>query len=451
MPDEPTAVAEPIIQPAAAPSSSITTEPAPPPLDTSPEPASDSTEKTTTRSGLDRNKFNDGLKKLFPKEAGEPRKKTVEKSDEPAPKTPTPAKKVETAAPTTGKPAAPVAGAVPASATLAKMEEIKLHANAGEASQSQFKTIKNLAAQAVAEEQTKTRDFEAKYKKATETIAELTGKTQKEITELQEKYNKAARYERAFDLQADPEVKSKFVEPADKTFKAMSETLTRAGLDPNTLGQIDLDNEVAAEELAVQIEKQLGVAAANIFRQKSASLRDIRSQYQQEQKNWIENGDKIVAEKQKERELKAQESSGVIERTLKEVISAKDDSGKTRWQFIAPMEVTEGMTPEQIDAVNTHNKLIVDSHKRISEFANNENPAERTEIAVLAELGRVLSHERPILLSRIEELTSELGKVQGGQEVSSAKANRRAPATPTEKYPKGRSISSAFKEQFGDQ
>lgn len=448
MADEPTVVTASEVAPVASeapPASSITTEAAAPPLDTAPpEPKGAATEKTSSRSGLDRTKFQEGLKELLPSDRGAPKAKPsnekVEPKSEKTVATPTPAKDATAPTPTP----------VSTNKTLAKMAEVNLHANAGDTAKSQFKVIKELAAKAVEEEATKTREVEAKWKKATETIAELTGKTQGEIKELTEKYQKAARYERAFDLQADPEVKAKFVEPADKTFKAMGETLTRAGLDPATLGQIDLDNEIAAEELAVQVEKQLGVAAANIFRQKSASLRDIRSQYQQEQKNWIENGEKIVAEKQKEREFKAQEASGIVEKTLKEVIATKDESGKNRWQFIAPMEVAEGMTPEQIDAVNTHNKLILDSHKRITEFANNDNPADRTEIAVLAELGRVLSHERPILTARIDELTKELEKVQGGQEISRNNANRRAPAEPKERYKRGASISSAFKEQFGD-
>lgn len=326
---------------------------------------------------------------------------------------------------------------------LEDIEKFEIHQNASPERKKQIAELKEKTRQVTAllKQQIAERDA---------LLADTTGKTKKQLEEMEAKLKKSSRYEHAFDVQADPEFKKKFIEPANARYAELTATLTKAGLTPEQAKQVDWDNEIAIEEVAVALEGKFGVAHANVFRRKASELRGIRADYNAELSRVTTDYDSIVEEKRKERELKESEKSGIAENTLTALVNELGEDKKTpRYAFIKEQEATPGMSKEQLEQLDKHNRSVAQSKGRILEWAKLDDPAQRTGVAVAAELGFILANERPKLLAKITELEAELGKVQNSRSVQRTNGARET-TTPVESaIPHGKSISSAFADKFG--
>lgn len=275
-------------------------------------------------------------------------------------------------------------------------------------------------------------------------LAEREGMTKKEREDLTEQLNKARRYEYAFDFQADPEFKKKFIEPANKSYKELTDTLTRAGFDPSG---VDWDDEIAVESAVMALQEKHGAAVANVFRNKANEFRGIRAGFREARDSAITNYDTIITEKQKASELKTVEREGKIKSTLDSMYAEKMEDGNLKWGFLNKREIPPGADKVTIESINQHNKLVEESHKRIDMMSRADDPSERAQLAVAVELAMVFSHERPILINKIEELEKELKEIQGGRTPPSSVS--KVPSKPDAKYQRGSSLSDKFADKFG--
>lgn len=274
-------------------------------------------------------------------------------------------------------------------------------------------------------------------------LSEREGMTKKEREELTDQLNKARRYEYAFDIQADPEFKKKFIEPAGKLHKELSDSLNRAGFDHSG---VDWDDEIAVESAAMALQEKHGAAVANVFRNKANDFRGIRAGFMEARNAAITNYDSIIAEKQKSSELKTAEREGKIKSTLDSLYSEKLEDGDFKWGFLNKKEIPPNSDKNASEMINQHNKLAEESRKRIDLMSRADDPSERAQLALAAELGFNLSHERPILLSKIEELENELKGIQGGRTPPSSVS--KTPTPSKDKYQRGSSLADKFTESF---
>jgi len=418
MPDEPVAPAEQTPSPEPVPTPAASPAPSPAPNDTTPSPLS------PHRGGKD---WKD-MEALFDKRDG---KKVAPKKDEPPVKTTEKSKPIAPKSTTTPTPT-PTQPSDPAAELLA-IEPPEGFDEKGKLGWKEFKE-----------------KWHGLYKQAQEKVAsvekllaEREGMTKKERAELEEQLNKARRYEYAFDFQADPEFKKKYIEPANKVYKELTDTLTRAGFDGSG---IDWDDEISVESAAMAIQEKHGAAVANVFRNKANDLRGIRAGFREARDNAITNYDSIIAEKQKSAELKTVERDGIIKSTLDTVYSEKLEDGSPKWGFLNKKEIPPNADKVTTEAINEHNKLVDESRKRIDAMSRVDDPKDRAQLAVAAELGVIFSHERPILIQKIEELENELKQIQGGRTPPSSVP--KTPAQPEVRYRRGASVADSFAEKF---
>lgn len=417
MPDEPVAPVETTPPAPATPQASAPTPessaPASPP-DTTPSPLS------PHRKGKD---WSD-MKEIFDKRERPPQKEPVK------PAAPPPSKP-------TDKPLAPKSTSTPDSsdpaAALLNTEPPDNFDEKGKLGWKEFKEKWHGLYQQTKQEADKVKQL----------LAEREGMTKKERDELTEQLNKARRYEYAFDIQSDPEFKKKFIEPANKVYKELGDALNRAGFDHTG---VDWDDEIAVEAAAMALQEKHGAAAANVFRNKSAELRNIRSGFREARDSAITNYDSIIAEKQKATELKNVERDGLIKSTLESVYSEKLEDGSPKWGFLVKKELPPGADKVLADATNQHNQLVEESRKRIDMMSRADDPKDRSQISVAAELGLILSHERPILLQKIQELEESLKGIQGGRAAPSSVP--KTPTQPTQRFKRGETLAGSFAEKF---
>lgn len=430
MADEPQVAAAPAAEPAAAPS------PAPEPA-ASPTPAATDAPapRTSERPASPHRKGQswDNMKGLFEKRDGKPgfRGKEAAKpsSAEPPPEIEKVSAPKNAAAPTTD-------ASDPVASLLA--EEPPEHFE--EKGRSHFKAMKEKWHGVVT--QTKT-----EVDRLTKLLAEREGLTKKETEDLRSELTKAKRYEYAFDIQSDPQFQEKFIKPANETFKALGDTLKRAGYDASAAQQIDWDDEIAVESVAMQLQEKQGAAIANVFRNKASELRGIRASFNAERTNAITNYDKIVEEKAKERELKTTEREGRIKTALDQIYSKKDDKGEVQFSFLQHKQVPVNATDEVKAQIAEHNAFVDQSRKRIDQLSRTDEPEDRAGLAVAAELGIVLSQERQHLLKQVKDLEASLSEIQQGRTMSKSAA--KVPEAPKERYARGQSAAESFAKKFG--
>lgn len=312
---------------------------------------------------------------------------------------------------------------------------------------SQWAEWKKKAAEEIRTREERIKGLAESESRLKQTLAETTESSKKQHDELAGKLKEAQKYEYAFDIHNDPEFKKKFVEPSTKLYNELGTVLKKFNAEASA---VDWDNEIALEKIALEMEKT-DKASANIFRRKANELHGIRQEYWQELNNSRANFDTILAEKTKAQENGKIQRTATVEKTLQTIYTEKGEDGNPRWSILTPREVKPGMKPEEAQMIEQHNAYVDQARKSVAWMAEVEDPAERAQIAVAAQIGSALAQERQHLLARITELETELGQVQevkpsGGERRSTG--NRAAPSRPATRE-KGAGISDAFSKHFG--
>lgn len=273
-------------------------------------------------------------------------------------------------------------------------------------------------------------------------LADREGLTKKEKAELEEKIKTLQKYEYAFDYQTDPEFQTKYIQPANKLWGELNATLKKAGLNENDINSIDFDDEIATEAFAMQLQEKYGAPVANVFRQKANEFRGVRMSFNEARQNAVTNYDTILKEKTEARKLKENEREGTIRKTLDSVFAEKNEDGSPRWGYFTEKTSEPGADQATQEAVAQHNQFVKQSRERIEALSRVQDPAEISKMAVAAEVGLILSHERPILLQQIKALEDELAKIQGGRTQPASAPT--TPVTSPQRYVRGKSTADEF-------
>lgn len=245
-------------------------------------------------------------------------------------------------------------------------------------------------------------------------VAAKESKWQKEIEALKAENKELKPYRSMYDLEGDPDFRKSYAEPIKEKkgeLVALLKSLTLTDEQIGTYGEFTNEN---------QINNAIRVLRENGYETKADDFKLLFKELQLLEKG---RGKSLGDAKNKYEEYsKDREEKSRIKRVEEEAVfnQAIESTYQEAPEFNM-MEMPPNATKEQIDEVESHNRLAENLRNHVQDLASQANdPKARALTSAQAVLGKLRDYQLQVAIKKISEMEGELKKISSS---SSEKRN----------------------------
>ncbi len=281
--------------------------------------------------------------------------------------------------------------------------------------------------------------------------------------DLDAKSSELLKYRRRYELDTDPEIKSKFDEPVTQAEGSIKETLAKHGLGDSTWKEIEKHGgfaafsrssvtypvkeynadgqEVIVHKTAAQLAKSWLEAMPVGDTEEVRAALGRQSMTKAEKKRFVEKetaeADKYFKSQEEQRSRSQQEQAASHEKLMKEFGEWTDNEIKTK-DWLKNKDIPPGATSDQKKQVEEENAFRAQLRTMLKNPPTN-SPEKVREVLLGGVEAHYLRKENGNLASRVKALEAELSKIKGGtrttpKEGSLLSSARKPDANPKNKY-----------------
>lgn len=250
-----------------------------------------------------------------------------------------------------------------------------------------------------------------KIKSLEAVVAQKGGLSQEEIKALKGQIEELRPYREMVDIQHDPDFRKNYDEPMEASKKAIHKILKDLQTPDETIALIDFTNHAQVDKVIAVMEE---AGQKTLSRRVLAHAEEIQKLHEKRQEA-LGNAKTKFSEFSKTREqtnlTKKTESEAIMNQVVQQAYELKDDKGTLQLPFLALREIPPDATKQQLNEVESHNKMAEQLQGEIQNIIKNDAPEHRALTAVRAVVGAVRDAQFRGAIAKINELEEELKRV----------------------------------------
>ena len=272
------------------------------------------------------------------------------------------------------------------------------------------------------------------YKKQaeeTEVLRQRLAEAEQRQVQTPQDYEELKKFRQIFDIKNDPDFQSKYTKPLSDAKEGIYSIMRKHGATDEVIQSIEKaggPDKIDDKWWQQNALSKLPFADAKRLERNLTDIFDLKDKQEAEVSHAAEHAEEILAQRQQQSQEWYQQETGQIHNYVDEITK---EVPWARYQA-----VPEHATPEQVEKIQSHNKVVSDLENKFNSALWPQSANERASVAAAAVYSHVLTNQlrveqsnRATLEAQLKKLTEENGKLKSSgkmprQSVSTTSTNK---------------------------